>query len=150
MAQAVEATTRYAWKDDHPYPECFVCGPQNVEGLRLFPGPVPSRNLAAAPWVVPSDLVDHSGRALTELMWSALDCPSWFGHTAVHPHPGNVLLGRLTAQVVRRPKAGDPCIVIGFPVEKEGRKIHTGSAVFSDDGELLGHARAVWLEVAGR
>ena len=31
---------RYAGADDHPFPGCFVCGPDRAEGdgLRLFPG----------------------------------------------------------------------------------------------------------------
>ncbi|MEV4624044.1 hypothetical protein AB0J74_35700, partial [Asanoa sp. NPDC049573] len=25
---------------DHPFPTCYVCGPERADGLRIFPGPV--------------------------------------------------------------------------------------------------------------
>ena len=36
--------------DQHPLPNCFVCGPlQDEHGLRIFPGVIEERDLAASP-----------------------------------------------------------------------------------------------------
>ena len=47
----------------------------------------------------------------------------------------------------RRPRVGDPCIVIGWRLGAEGRKHYAGTAVFDQDGELLARAKATWVEL---
>jgi len=42
---------------------------------------------------------------------------------------------------------GDKCVAMGWPLQVEGRKRFAGSAVFSETGELIALARAVWIEV---
>lgn len=147
VEEATDATRRYPWFEGHPYPSCFVCGPARGEdGLRIFPGAVAGRDIAAAPWTPPSDLAE-AGAARPELLWAALDCPSWFGFGAFHDDHGLVLLGRLTADIRRSPKTGEQCVVGGWHVGREGRKIHCGSAVWSADGEVLALGYATWIEL---
>lgn len=144
---AVAASAHYVGFHDHPYPTCFVCGTdRGVDALRIFPGAVDGREVVAAPWTVPADLC-ASGRARTELVWAALDCPSWFGHLAFHGGSTRILLGRLTARVHEAPSADERCVVIGWPRGKDGRKIHSGSALYSEDGRLLASAEALWIEL---
>jgi hypothetical protein len=57
-----------------------------------------------------------------------------------------VVLGRLTARVERVPEAGERCVVVGWPLESDGRKHGAGTALFSDGGEVLGLAKALWVE----
>lgn len=161
-AEAVEASSRYPWKERHPYPTCFVCGIDRPvgDGLRIFPGPLSDRPrsdrrpsdppVVAAPWTVSADLTDEDGRARLEIVWSVLDCPSWFGFGAFHTDHGAVLLGRLEARIDGRPRAGEPCVVIGWELGREGRKIFAASALAGASGELYGVARATWIELAGR
>ncbi|MEV4624150.1 hypothetical protein AB0J74_36235, partial [Asanoa sp. NPDC049573] len=40
FTSAVEAAQGYAGFTDHPFPTCYVCGPERADGLRIFPGPV--------------------------------------------------------------------------------------------------------------
>jgi len=61
---------------------------------------------------------------------------------------GVIVLGRLTARVVRVPVAGERCVVVGWPLGSRGRKHEAGTALFAGD-ELLGLARAVWIEPRG-
>ncbi|HEX6838530.1 MAG TPA: hypothetical protein VF334_18260, partial [Polyangia bacterium] len=77
FAEAERASTLYPWRDGgrHPYPRCFVCGPEFGDG---------------------------------------------------------VLLGRLAAHVVERPRVVERCVA-------------QGSALFSDDGALSAVARATWI-----
>jgi hypothetical protein len=123
-----------------PFPHCFVCGAARDEGdgLRLFAGPVAGRDVYAATWTVRDDTVGP------EFVWAALDCPGAFA-TAV-PGRGTVVLGRLTARVDRVPQAGERCVVVAWHLASDGRKHGAGTALFTDGGELLGLAKALWVE----
>jgi hypothetical protein len=125
---------------DSPFPYCFVCGAARAEGdgLRIFAGPVAGLELVAATWTVRDDTVGP------EFVWAALDCPGAYA-TGV-PGRGVVVLGRLTAQVLRVPQAGERCVVVGWPLESAGRKHAAGTALYTHDGELLGLAKALWVE----
>ncbi|MDX6481091.1 MAG: hypothetical protein QOG85_1601 [Gaiellaceae bacterium] len=123
---------------DHPFPGCFVCGPK-ADGLRLRPAPLGDGRLAA-PWVVATEFASE------RFAWAALDCP---GGWAVQPDGsrGLSVLGRLTARVDSAPRAGDECVVIGWPLgDVDGRKRDAGTALFRD-GALLALGRATWFTV---
>jgi hypothetical protein len=82
-----------------------------------------------------------------EFVWAALDCPSGLA-TNAFDDVGRILLGRLAADL-RVPVPGNATYVpVAWPVSRDGRKLHTRSALFSDTGELHAVARAVWIEVA--
>lgn len=143
--EAAEASRGYPWFANHPYPECFVCSSERRDGLRILPGAVAGRELAAAPWHTDDSLAAEDGLVRAEHVWAALDCPSWFGFATHRPSPGMILLGRLAARIHERPRAGDTCVAMGWPIAVEGRKIRCGSAVFAADGRLLGAAEATWI-----
>jgi hypothetical protein len=122
-----------------PFPQCFVCGhARGDDALHLHAGPVPGRDLVAAPWEVRADQVGP------ELVWAALDCPGAYA-TGV-PGRGVVVLGRLAAHVERVPEAGERCVVMGWSLGSEGRKHGAGTAVFDEAGGLVGIGRALWIE----
>lgn len=154
FAEAERAAERYPWRQggDHPYPRCFVCGPERGagDGLRIFPGAVADRTVAAAPFVPDAALGDADGRVRREIVWATLDCPSWFGFHCFHEwREGAILLGRLAARIVDRPRLGERCVAQGWFIERDGRKIHCGSALFSDGGALYAIARATWIVLKG-
>ncbi len=68
VEEAEQASRRYAWIDEHPYPGCFVCGPEREsgDGLRIFPGPVDGRELHACPWTPATELGDADGAVRAE------------------------------------------------------------------------------------
>jgi hypothetical protein len=123
---------------DSPFPECFVCGHERADGLRIFAGPVAGRDVVAAPWVPAADLT------APEFVWAALDCPGAYA-TGV-PGRGTVVLGRLAARVERVPRAGERCVVIGWSLGDDGRKHRAGTALFGEDGSVLGVGSALWIE----
>jgi hypothetical protein len=43
------------------------------------------------------------------------------------------------------PRAGEHCVVLGWPLGEDGRKLFPGTALFGEGGRLLGVARATWL-----
>jgi hypothetical protein len=78
LEQAALATASYGGLKEHPFPTCFVCGPEHPTGLGLFPGPV-RPGVVAAPWVpVAEDPV---------MVWAALDCPSGWAYDDLPGRP---------------------------------------------------------------
>ena len=134
------------------FPGCFVCGPARAagDGLRVFPGRVPGRALWAAPWTPDETVVGADGRVRPEVLWAALDCPSGIAAAEAAPVPAGTaaVLGRMTATVRGRPRPGDRCRVVAWPLAGDGRKLHAGSALLGPDGEVLAAARTVWITVA--
>lgn len=124
-----------------PFPNCFVCGhARGPDGLHIHAGPVAGREVVAAPWTVADDT------AGPEFVWAALDCPG--AYAVALAGRGVVVLGRLTARLLRVPVAGERCVAVGWPLGGEGRKHGAGTALFTATGELLGLGRAVWIEPA--
>ena len=119
------------------FPECFVCGWARKDGLRIYAGPVADTELVAATWVPAADLVSP------EFVWSALDCPG--AYAVQHGWRGTPVLGRLSARVEHLPDPGERCVVMGWPLGEDGRKLYAGTAVFGEDGRTLGCARATWI-----
>jgi hypothetical protein len=147
LDQATEAGERFPWRERHPYPTCFVCGPKRVpgDGLCIYPGAVEGRDIAAAPFVPDATLADEEGRLRPEFVWATLDCPSWFGFHCFNAFEGVILLGRLVARIDARPLTGDRCISVGWSLGRDGRKIRSGSALYSEEGALLAIGRATWI-----
>jgi hypothetical protein len=150
---ATAAARRFRWFHGHPFAGCFVCGPQRQpgDGLCIYPGAVTNRDVVAAPWVPDVTICDSTdGSVLPEVLWAALDCPSWFGLLEFEPGTTGALLGQLSAHVLRRPKLAEKCVVIGWSRGRAARKLYGGAAVYTADGELLGSSYAIWIEPKAR
>ena len=144
--ESAAASAGYTGFDTHPFPGCFVCGTERRagDGLRLYPGPTADGGCVAAPWTPDASLAGEDGRVAPEFVWAALDCPSYFGLQ----RPGLVaLLGRMHAEIVARPGAGEPCVVSAWPIDRDGRKYRAGSAIFDSTGALLARSAALWIEL---
>lgn len=136
--EALAASGRYPGHTDHPFPTCFVCGPQRPDGLRIFPGRLPDGRTAAT-FLVPTDVSPA-------VVWAALDCP---GGWAVIDRDQAFVLGRYAVSVDALPEPDDECVVVGEPVRREGRKALVRSSLYAPDGNLLARAEATWIAVAG-
>lgn len=147
---AQAATAYYRNRDDHPLPECFVCGTQREVGdaLLIHPGRVPGRAIVAGPWIPDVRDDDGTGKVHRHVVWGALDCPSFMGLGDDAPF---ALLGRLSATIVEPPAIGERCVVIGWErAPADGRKNFGAAALFGADGRRLGWSNAVWIEVDPR
>jgi hypothetical protein len=142
--EAVLARQAFGGFKEHPFPTCFVCGPQHDDGLHIFPGPIDGRALVAAPWTPHQALADDSGLVLPRYLWAALDCP---GGIAVSTGAQPIVLGRITGEILGRLRVGERCVVIGWEMGRNGRKRFAGTAVFSETGQLIGRAKAIWFEI---
>jgi hypothetical protein len=134
----------------HPYPTCFVCGPDRRpgDGLRIFAGPVQGTALSADVWCPGEDLAGADGQVRPEFIWAALDCPG--GIAAVQDAVADripYLLGRLAARQLGEVKAGEPHVVVGWRLAAQDRKILAGSALFTASGQAVGVAQATWIRL---
>ena len=119
------------------FAECFVCGVrEDGSGLGIHPGPVPGGDgLVATTWLA------HD--VSPEVVWAAIDCPG--AYAAGDPGRGEVVLGRMAARVARLPEEGEPCVVVGWPLGEEGRKLFAGTALYGEPGDVLAVARQTWI-----
>jgi hypothetical protein len=146
--RARELCEKYVGFTRHEFPTCFVCGPERApgDGLRIFPGAERSSDPVVAPFVPDAGLAEASGVLRSEFVWAALDCPGYFG--AAGPDYPKALLGRMTATIHHGVRAGERCVVMGWLIGKEGRKLHAGTALFGPDGDVRARARQTWIVVS--
>lgn len=119
------------------FAECFVCGVRaDGSGLGIHAGLVPDRDgLVATTWVA---------RDVTpEIVWASIDCPG--AYATGDPGRGETVLGRMTAQLNRLPEEGETCVVVGWPLGEERRKLYAGTALYGERGDVLALARQVWI-----
>jgi hypothetical protein len=144
---AADAESRYAGLSSHPFPTCFVCGPDRPagDGLGLRPGRVDAPDgPVATTWVPDASLADGRGEIPAAVVWAVMDCPSgWASDIEARP----MVLGRVTAAVHAVPQVGERCVVVGQVLGGEGRKTFTASTAYDSDGRALGHAEATWIEL---
>lgn len=133
---------------DHPFPTCFVCGPDRSagDGLRLFTGPITGHDrLVAGPWTPDPSLASADGSIDERAVWAALDCAGGFAHIFSN-RP--CVLGRMTATVHRLPTIGETYTVIGWGDAPDGRKLPSHTAIVDQhDTSVLAVARSTWIEV---
>lgn len=142
-ARAAEAA--YRGLRDHPFPNCFVCGPSNRRGLQLKPGPI-GAGLTACTWRPDTDLATD-GLVDEVFLWAALDCP---GGWTIDLEGRPSVLGQLTACIDARPQAGEECVALGRHLGDDGRKTFTASTLYDADGRILARARHTWITVDPR
>ncbi|MCW2598842.1 MAG: hypothetical protein JWM02_671 [Frankiales bacterium] len=136
VTTAAAASASYAGLVEHPFPTCFVCGTARSDGLRLTAGPI-NEGVVATPWT-PQE-------SSAVMVWAALDCPGgWSADVPGRP----LVLGRMTCRIDALPQVGEPHVVQGWMVGGEGRKLHTGSALYDASGTVLAVAQATWITVA--
>ena len=153
--EAVAASASYPGHVSHPFPTCFACGTERPDGLRIFPGQVPSARdgmtRVAATWV-PDETVaadhheydDPARRTCLAATWSALDCiGGWAGDLTERL----MVLGRMTAIIDDLPVQGEQHVITGEHRGSEGRKTFTASTLHDSDGRIVGRAEHVWVAV---
>lgn len=136
-AAAAAAEPAYPGLVRHPFPRCFVCGPEAPSGMRLSPGrTAPGRT--ACTWT-PGD--EHTTHAH---VWAALDCPGgWTEDLEGRP----MVLGRITAAIHRAPRADERLVVVGVLLDRAARTTRTATSVYDAAGEPVGRAAQTWVRV---
>jgi hypothetical protein len=134
------------WSTGHPFPTCFVCGPAREpgDGLRIFPAAV--GDMFVAGWTPDASLARPDGLVRDAVVWASLDCPT-SAPLANYGKGPPIVLARLAARVEGPVRAGEPHALVSWEIDRDGRKRHAGAALFGAGGELLGRARALWIEL---
>ena len=150
LEQARAASAEY--QSYHPI--CVCCGDKlsAAEGLRILAGPIAGapEGTVAAVWDVDAAFCDDDGIAPEEVVWTAIDCPGFYAWVA-HDGRHGALTGRMQAEVLERPRAGDQCIVLAWPLERVSERRRTaGVALFTTDGRLLARGVQTWIAVVRR
>jgi len=135
---------------EHPFPRCFVCGPDREpgDGLRIHVGRVAGRELSADAWCPGESLAGPDGQVRAEFLWAALDCPGGigaFGDSSLDGPP--FVLGRFAVRQTGAVRAGEAHAVAGWRVAQDGRKMLAGSALFTAGGQAVAVARATWIRL---
>jgi hypothetical protein len=146
-------------QDNRPFKTCFVCGNARdpADGLEIWPGAVSEDaggwgrgELHAGTWTPDPSLTGDDGNVRPEVVWASLDCPT-SGPVGNEPEPDGtlrpVVLARLAVDIQAPVEPDREHVVIAWPIEIDGRKRHSGSALFSAEGDLLASARALWIEL---
>lgn len=144
LDEALKASAKVPWRDRHPFPTCFGCGPNREDGIAALLGPLDGRSEWAGVWT-PAEVLPNDGvSVLPEIVWAALDCPS---AQPVAPDGGPAfVLGTFVAQVERPVALGVDHVLLAWELGKEGRKAYSASAIIGPDG-VCGRARAVWVSI---
>jgi hypothetical protein len=146
---ARSAARRYRGLSGGQFSRCFVCGLDREDSMGVFAGEVEGRELVASPWTPPDWGADGDGRVRPEIVWGALDCPTYFA-AYLHRDPLPVgFLVRMAARIESPVAAGEEHVVIAWPLEADGRKSEAASAVLDAGGETLAIARVLLVEPRG-
>jgi hypothetical protein len=143
--EARAAAERYRGLPDGIFSRCFVCGRAREDAFGVFAGAVEGRSVVASPWTPPPWTADADGAVRPEFVWAVLDCPTYFA-TYMDEELGPGVLARMAVRVDAPVVTGAEQVVIGWPIDVDGRKRHAGSAVLSGDGRPLAVARALLIE----
>lgn len=135
------------YRRTHAYPTCFTCGPDRDpgDGLGVFAAPAAGPVPYIWPWVPQESYGGTDGRVDERIVWAALDCPG--AHAWIHSEPSltGIVLGRMAAEVRARPSAGDRTVVGAWTLDRQGRKLHSAAALWSESGEALAWSRTTWI-----
>ena len=145
-------------ENNHDVSGCFVCGPGRAEGdgMRILAGPLKMPDAAnpvpfASHWLPDDNLAAADGFVAEEFIWACLDCPT--GHAVLGGNfdegdsDESVLLGRMAARIMDRPRPGEACVITARQGARSGRKLLADSALYGAAGNLLAFARATWITV---
>jgi hypothetical protein len=146
FTETLAATASFPGLRSHPYPRCVGCGTGRTDAisLRIFPGPLASRELVAAVWYPGSDAI-ADGFIKPEFAWAALDCPGGWAAIRFGRVDRPAVLGRMAARLLPPITAQRAHIVVGWLEGVSGRKLAAGSALYTRDGVLQGFSRQTWI-----
>jgi hypothetical protein len=131
---------------DSEFGYCIICGQGRGvgDGLRVLGSAGPQPGMSLSCYVPHANHADAAGRIKPEFVWGTLDCPGAFA--AQDPNDVRpALTGRMTARVIEPPKVGERCAVVGWRIGAEGRKLYSGTALYTESGRLCALGTCTWI-----
>ncbi|MFO1079330.1 MAG: hypothetical protein U1E23_01700 [Reyranellaceae bacterium] len=136
--------------EDSDFHWCIVCGRGRAvgDGLRVLGGPGATPGSSLSCYLPHAQHADEDGRIRPEFVWGALDCPgAWAAQDPDDWRPA--LTGRMTARVIDPPRVGERCAVVGWRTGAEGRKLYSGTALYTESGRLCALGACTWIVLKG-
>lgn len=134
FAEVAAAEPAPTWWETEEFGECFSCGARLAgDGLEIHPRPFDG--YVAAPWAAVEPGLP--------IVWAAIDCSG--AYAVGGPGRGEPLLARMTAEIERLPGDGEQCVVVGWALGEDGRKLHAGTALVGADGAVIARSRQLWI-----
>jgi len=128
------------------FADCYVCSAGRRDGLGAHFGALPSHpDMTGAVVIADATVPHHDGGIAIETAWAALDCPSYTPPLWTAERPS--LLAQMTAEVLEPMPLGEPVVVVGWTLSRDGRKHGSATALLSADGRTLARSRALWIEL---
>jgi hypothetical protein len=146
---ATAASTNFPYAAEHPFPRCLCCGTvrrDDVPSLDIHCGRMAHSELFADAWIPTIDLADPDEPTVASraACFSALDCPS----ATPFAHPDRpAVLARFEVELDTQAAIAEPHALVAWELARDGRKLTSASALVASDGQILGRARALWIEV---
>jgi hypothetical protein len=130
----------------NPYDRCYGCGIAREDGLRIVPFPVGDDGLVATDWIPDGTLAGPDGVLPAPIVWAALDCPAGIAWSHRLPDAPPMMTARIAASLDAPILAGERHVVVGWPIARDGRKLHAGTAIVAAaDGRVLARSVQLWL-----
>ena len=144
--EVIEASKNYVGHELSPFPNCFVCGSHRKlgDGLQIYAGSVRDK-VVAAPWQPFKALASNGKIVDKKFVWSALDCPGAWASTLNEERM--IVLGRMSVKQFNDILVGKDYIIMGWEKRVEGRKVFTGTAIFTKRKVLCAVASQIWIEI---
>ena len=137
---------------NHPFPTCFVCGPNRdkQDGMRIFTGPNSDETLYAAHWFAEAAWASDGKTIDERYIWSALDCPSSGPAFATVLDPKSTkayVLGTLEVHIEKAVPAEQDYVITCSLDEDTGKLYKTRVSLYDAQGQHYASGRAVWVQV---
>lgn len=137
--------------EDHPFPDCFSCGPANSRGLRIFPHTTATPAVRSS-WQPAAALVEANGALPTAIVGAALDCSNAMALSVAHEQMDGMralepILAAYDMRILRMPPADQPggYRVVARATGEDGRRYFSMSAMFDADGAPYAVAETTWV-----
>ena len=133
-------------RSGHPIPGCFVCGTERGpgDGLCIYPGESPHRDVAVAEWVPDEEYADEHGHVWRAIHLVGARLPQLF-----RPRRAAAagVAGPAVGTIERPVTPGERLTHHRLGNFREGRKHHSATVIHGEAGEVVAVARALWIEV---
>lgn len=134
----------------HPFPTCFVCGPnrRHEDGMRIFPAKISDQvgftHLHGAMWKPWKDLRGPDGKVRNEIVWAALDCPGGFAVSYVDPTL--IVLAKLRGRLLESIVSEDSYAIQAWEIGRNRRQRIAGTAIYRiSDHKCVAYSEALWM-----
>ncbi|PJZ27642.1 hypothetical protein [Leptospira kmetyi] len=134
----------------HPFPTCFVCGPNrnHEDGMRIFPAKISDQvgftHLHGAFWNPWKDLSGTDGNVRNEIVWAALDCPGGFAVSYVEPTL--IVLAKLRGRLLEPIFPEVPYAILSWEIGRNRRQRIAGTAIYRiEDRKCVAYSEALWM-----